>query len=243
MSDAPILSLVIPAWNEERYITPTLEAVFRAVRRLKAAGGTVEVVVVDNESSDATVERARAFPVRIVTEERHCIAAVRNAGARAARGRFLAFVDADSHPSENSLLRIREALSTGRYAGGGVRIHPERWFVRLLPLFLLAPCMRILLGVSAGMIFVTREDFEAVGGFDEGFYAAEDLRFVTALKRRADKTGKKFANLSDVHITTSVRKFDKAGWWDWLVFPKYLLNPESARRPENCRLWYSEGHR
>jgi len=242
-AQGPLLSLVIPAWNEEHYITPTLETVFEAVAQLESAGGCAEVIVVDNVSTDTTVAKASAFPVRVVTEERRCIAAVRNRGARAACGDYLVFLDADSRPSPNSLVRIRETLSSGRYAGGGVRILPERWVPGVVPLFLLAPVLRLVYGISAGMIFATREAFEAVGGFNDLLYAAEDLEFVRALRAFARKTGKKFANLTDVNIRTSVRKFEKAGWRDWLIFPKYLLNRNSVRRRENCRLWYAEEHR
>ena len=242
MSEAQLLSVVIPAWNEEAYIGETLRAVFEAVARLESAGGRAEVIVVDNGSTDATVERTRAFPVRVVNEPRRRIATVRNAGALAARGEYLAFVDADSRPSANSLERIWRVLSTGRFTGGGTRICPERRSLRLAPLYLIPAMMRVVLGVSGGMIFATREDFDAVGRFDEGLYAAEDFELVLALRRRAHKTGKKFANLSDVRIVTSVRKADKASWREWLIFPKYLFNRDSARRFENCRLWYA-GHR
>jgi glycosyltransferase involved in cell wall biosynthesis len=242
INEVGLVSVVIPAWNEEAYIGGTLAAVFEAVGRLEAAGGRAEVIVVDNASADATAERASAFPVRVVTETRRCIAAVRNAGARAARGEYLAFLDADSRPSVNSLERIWRTLSTGQFVGGGVRICPERRSWRLAPLYLIPAVMRVVLGISGGMIFARREDFDAVGGFDEGLYAAEDFELLLALRRRAHKTGKKFANLSDVRIVTSVRKAEKAAWREWLIFPKYLFNRDSARRFENCRLWYA-GHR
>jgi len=237
------LSVVIPAWNEEKYIGPTLEALFAAGKQLESAGGAFEVIVVDNASTDGTVECAKAFRVRIVSEQRHCIAAVRNRGVEAARGEFLAFVDADSKASVNSLERMWRTLATSRYVGGGVKILPEKWSLKVLPFYAMGPVMWIVMRLTAGMIFCTREAFDAVGGFDEGLYAAEDLEFVRAIKAWGRNCGKKFANLTDVHIKTSTRKFTKASFRDWLIFPKYMLNPASVRRIENCRFWYAEENR
>jgi glycosyltransferase involved in cell wall biosynthesis len=243
MSGKPLVSIVIPAWNEEKYITATLESVFVAGMYLERAGGSYEVIVVDNDSSDATAARAAEFPVRIVREERHCIAAVRNRGARAARGEYLVFLDADSRASENSLTRICETLSGGCYVGGGVKIYPDKWSLRTFPFYAMGPVMMIVLGVTAGMIFSTREAHTAVKGFDEALYAAEDLDFVTNIKAFGRKTGKKFAHLTDVHIKTSVRKFRTARLRDWLIFPRYFLNRNIVRNADNCRFWYAEGHR
>jgi len=236
----PTISVIVPAWNEEDYITATLEAVFEAAGRLERAGAAAEVVVVDNESSDATVERATRFPVRVLREEAHRMATVRNTGARAARGKYIAFVDADSRPSPNALVRISEVLGTGRYVGGGVSIRPDRWIPRALPLYAAIPVIRLFYGVSAGMIFATREAFDAVGGFDETLYASEDLAIGRALKKFGRQTGKKFANLSDVRIVTSVRKFEKAPVRDFLIFFKYLYDKDAVRRRDQCALWYRE---
>jgi glycosyltransferase involved in cell wall biosynthesis len=237
------LSVVIPAWNEEKYIAPTLEALLAAGQTLESAGGAFEVIVVDNASTDRTVECAKAFPVTVISEQRRCIATVRNRGVEAARGEFLAFVDADSRASVNSLERIWRTLSAGKCAGGGVKILPDKWTLSVIPFYGLGPAMQLLLGISAGMIFATREAFDAVGGFDEALYAAEDLEFVRAIKAWGRKCGKKFANLTDVHIKTSTRKFTKASFRDWLIFPRYMLNPASVRRIENCRFWYAEENR
>ncbi len=239
----PDMTLVIPAHNEEKYLTATLDAVMRAVRRLEAAGKSCEVIVVDNDSTDATAQVAARPWVRVTHEAKRNIGAVRNRGAREASGRNIAFLDADSLPSENALVRIVETLDRGDCAGGGVMVRPDRWVWWALPIFALMPAVQLVLGVTAGMIYATKEAFDAVGGFDEGLYAAEDLEFVLALKKYGHKTGKKFANLSDVHIVTSVRKFGKAHWRDYLVFPRYLLNRNVVRDAANCRFWYGEDRR
>lgn len=243
MAVPDMLSIIIPARNEEKYLGPTLESVFAAIDRLPGGRRLVEVIVVDNISTDRTVECARSFPVRIVTEERRRIAAVRNRGAREARGRFLAFVDADSHPSPNAVLRIYRTLQSGRFAGGGVLIHPDRYVFGVLSAYVVLFVIRAFWGISAGMIFATAEAFHAVGGFDESLFAAEDLQFATALKKHALGRGLAFANLADVHIKTSTRKLEKASFADFLIFPRYLFDKESVRNLDNCRLWYSDENR
>jgi glycosyltransferase involved in cell wall biosynthesis len=243
MTESALVSIIIPARNEELYIGRTLEALFVAARNLETAGGRAETIVVDNASTDATADRAGEFPVTVVREETRRIASVRNAGARAARGEFLVFLDADSRPSPNALVRIAETLSSGRYAGGGVKIRPEKWNLGVLVVYGGLPLVTRILGVSAGMLFSTREAFDAVGGFDERLYAAEDLELAIALKRHARICGKKFANLSDVYITTSIRKLHKSTIREHLIFPWYLVNKQAVRRRENCRLWYNDGYR
>lgn len=238
-----LVTVIIPAFNEADYIGPTLEALFEAVGNYEAAGGRAEVVVVDNASTDATVAAASSFPVRIVREEKRQIAAVRNRGAAEARGANLIFLDADSHPSPNALVRICGLLSTGGYAGGGVRILPGRWTLGTLWVMPLMPILQVVFGVSGGMIFCTREAFDAIGGFDESFYAAEDLDFVLRLKDWGLRRALAFGNLADVQIRTSMRKLSKATLADFLIFPHYLLDKSSVKRRENCALWYNGAYR
>ena len=238
-----MISIVMPAWNEEKYIAESLTALLAAVRRAEACGYGCEVIVVDNASTDATVERARAFPVRIVREEVRRIATARNAGARAAGGRVLAFIDADSRASDNSLVRIVETLDSGRFIGGGVKVRFERWTLRAALAYGGLPVAMRVLGLSAGMVFTTSDVFRALGGFDERLFAGEDLQFLRALRRHGAKCGKKFANLSDVYVITSIRKVGNMRFKDWLLYPRFLIDRNAARRRENCALWYDARYR
>src|ERR1700674_5334609 len=90
-----LFSIVIPVRNEEENIRRCLDS----VRCLKFAPELFEVIVVDNGSTDRTKEVASAFkeflPLQVLDRPDGYIAAVRNAGAAAARGRYLAFLDAD----------------------------------------------------------------------------------------------------------------------------------------------------
>ena len=87
-----MLSFIVPAFNEERYVGATLEAIDAAA---KAVGEPYEIVVVDDASTDATATLATQGGARVVTVKRHQIPRC-NAGARASTGEILFFIDADT---------------------------------------------------------------------------------------------------------------------------------------------------
>ncbi|HTP42260.1 MAG TPA: glycosyltransferase, partial [Nitrospiria bacterium] len=89
------LSVIIPAYNEANYIGRLLDSLAVA-RRQHAPGREAEIIVVDNGSTDATAAIAQEKGATVVQESERKIAAVRNAGARAARGATLIFIDADN---------------------------------------------------------------------------------------------------------------------------------------------------
>ena len=87
-----MLSFIIPAHNEERWIRRSIAAIRTAMEGLAESH---EIIVVDDISTDATARLAELDGARVVRVEHRQIAATRNAGAREARGEFLFFVDAD----------------------------------------------------------------------------------------------------------------------------------------------------
>jgi glycosyltransferase involved in cell wall biosynthesis len=241
-TDQPDISLVIPAYNESGYLARTLEHVDEA-REAYGNPSAIEVVVVDNMSTDSTAECARAHGARVLVEEKRCIAAVRNRGAHEASGRILAFLDADSLVSRNVFNSIRETMSSGRYVGGSTDVKLERMSVGLfVTMCLTVYPARWLLGVSGGLYFVERSAFDEVGGFDEGLYCAEDSAFLLALRKHAKRSGKAFRILKGDITTTSARSFDRFGDWYYVRnLPRIILNGgvRAFRSSEFCqRFWY-----
>jgi glycosyltransferase involved in cell wall biosynthesis len=125
----PDLSLVIPAYNEARYLPRLLASLAVARQRFAAAGGTMEIIVADNLSTDATAQVAEASGARVVRVERRRIAAARNGGAAAARGAILAFLDADTvRVQPDTFVAIAGARRLARGGGPrGVRWSAGRW--------------------------------------------------------------------------------------------------------------------
>ncbi|PKN01886.1 MAG: glycosyl transferase family 2 [Elusimicrobia bacterium HGW-Elusimicrobia-1] len=193
-----MISFIVPAHNEERLLPATLQAIGEAA---KSVGEPYEVIVVDDASTDATSDVARKCGAKVVRIERRQIASARNAGARESSGERLFFVDADTLITSDVLGAAMRAMDSGAVGGGATARMDGR-----LPLYARAmlsasmPLFRMLRLAPGCFVFCTRRAFEASGGFDERYYAAEDIVVSNALKRQG-----RFVILRE-HVVTSGRK-------------------------------------
>ncbi|NBX35408.1 glycosyltransferase, partial [bacterium] len=119
------ISVVIPAFNEEKLLPATLAAVRAAAGAFAARGWEWECVVCDNNSTDRTAALARAAGATVVFEPVNQIGRARDAGARIATGEWLVFIDADSTPSRELFADIAERVAGGRHLGGGSTVELE----------------------------------------------------------------------------------------------------------------------
>jgi glycosyltransferase involved in cell wall biosynthesis len=229
-------SLVIPAHNEEVYLPRLLDTL--------PSDPSIEVIVADNASTDSTATLAAARGCRVVPVERRIIAAARNAGAAAATGEFLSFVDADSRLSAGTFDAVRWALSDPGVAGGATGVVFDRWSAGIGALYAFMLPLVWITGLDTGVVFCRRADFEALGGYDERRHFAEDLDFVLRLRSLGRRRGQRLVRLRGVKTVTSTRKFDARG--DWHYFPllirlgwRFLLRPFSAP-PLARRYWYGD---
>src|SRR6185369_4599544 len=110
-----LISFVIPAWNEESVLGPTLEALSAARKHLAERS---EVIVADDSSTDRTAEIARQHGARVVSVKHRQISVTRNAGAREAQGDLLIFIDADTIVTPKAVCAAVEAVRTGAVGGG-----------------------------------------------------------------------------------------------------------------------------
>src|ERR1700751_3616068 len=113
-----MLSFIVPAYNEELELPCSIAAIRRAADQ---AERPYEIIVVDDASDDATAQLAADAGARVISIKRRQIAAARNAGALAAQGDVLFFVDADTHIDSNNVVGAIVALSNG-CSGGGARV-------------------------------------------------------------------------------------------------------------------------
>lgn len=194
-----MLSFIVPAYNEELELPRALAALRAAA---DASREPYEIIVVDDASTDATAEIATRAGAIVVPVNYRQIAAVRNAGARAAKGNVFIFVDGDTFIQPAHVAGALAALGAG-CAGGGARMATDgavplwgRIFVRAFSMFYFT-----LANLGAGaFLFTTRENFEATGGFDQRLFAGEEVYFTQALKKLG-----RFRLLSEP-VVTSGRK-------------------------------------
>jgi glycosyltransferase involved in cell wall biosynthesis len=226
-----VISFVVPAYNEEDWIGPTLRAIHHAAG---AAGEPYEVVVADDASSDRTAAVAEAHGARVVRVGRRQIAAARNAGARAAGGEMLIFVDADTLVNPAVVRAAVRAMRRGS-AGGGAAFRfdePLPRYARLLQAFAV-PLYRAAGLASGCFLFCTRRAFDAVGGFDERLFAAEEAAASRALGRQG-----RFVVLRQA-VTTSGRKLRAYSVWEILRILGWIgLRRSGARSRDGLEIWY-----
>jgi glycosyltransferase involved in cell wall biosynthesis len=217
----PGISIVIPAHNEQNYLPETLAVLNQSL--VQTAGKKAldyEIIVVNDASTDRTREIALAEGTRVVDVELRNIGAVRNAGAQVARFEWLVFVDADTVVPAETLAETILALEDG-CSGGGARVDLSReaplpwikWLMYLAVVFF----WQILGGWAAGCyMFCQRRLFDDFGGFDENFFAAEELFFSRNLKQRG-----KF-RIIGIPVVTSARKLHGYSVWQLC---RFLLLP------------------
>ena len=238
-------SVIIPAYNEEQYLPRLLDSI--EVARSNYSGGpdAIEVIVADNDSTDRTAEVAAARGARVVTVKKRRIAAARNGGGHAARGEIVCFIDADSALHPQTFNAIDQAMKTDRYVWGVTGFVLERKsFALMLSYFLCIPLV-LLTGLDSGLSFCRREDFEAVGGYDESRLYAEDVKFPLALRRLGRSRGQRLTRLPKVKALGCTRKFDQFGDWHYFGMLGHVLKSLATGNWNDEQLaeryWYNSG--
>src|SRR6185503_10165879 len=125
LKSAMKISLVVPAFNEERLLHGSLRSIRAAMDCFDRFGWKSELIVCDNNSTDRTAELARAAGAQVVFEPVNQIARARNAGAAQATGEWLIFVDADSHPSAGLFAAVAQAIGRRDVIAGGSTVAIE----------------------------------------------------------------------------------------------------------------------
>ena len=211
----------------------------RTLERLRdsadALGEPYEVIVVDDASTDRTAEIARSHGAVVIPVNLRQIAAVRNAGAKHARGEALIFVDADTLVPEPTLAAAYRALYEGA-AGGGSRVAFEGripFFAATYVVLFMAVWNR--LNYAAGCFaFARRDAFDAIGGWDEKYFAGEEMYLSKALKRRG-----RFVIVRPPVISSGRKaRLFTVGELFKLSMRVFLRGPKTWQQREGLELWY-----
>ncbi len=218
-------SIVIPAYNEEKYVKNSI----RALKEQNVVDRSeFEIIVVDNNSTDNTYEEAKKEGADVVIKEPEKGTNIaRQAGFKISKGEIVAFLDADSSPIPNWLEKIDEDLNKkGVAAVSG----PYEYGVKGLPYFLLRfydkyllgfglDVLRVVFGRKNGMIFggnfaAKRIALEKIGGLPPLKYWGDDAAVAMLISR---KVGKVLFD-PDLLVRSSTRRFEKYG------FSKMIFN-------------------
>lgn len=235
------ISIVVPAFNEERLLGASLAQIKTAAGAFGRRGWEVELIVCDNNSTDRTAEIARAAGATVVFEPVNQIARARNSGAAAATGDWLIFVDADSHPGAELFADVAEQIQSGKCLAGGVTVRLDErhfWADCVTQLWNFASRSRKLLAGS--FIFIEAAVFRQVGGFSHELFVAEELELSKRLKQFARGRGRGIVILHRHPLVTSARKMRLYTMREhFRFFAKAIFNQRRAMTsPQEAHLWY-----
>lgn len=239
--DAPVITVVIPAFDRAHTVARTVRSVQRAADRLaQATGGHAQIIVVDDGSRDATAARAEALAaadprVQVVRQPNGGVSRARNTGAARATAPLLVFLDCDDEVVESWLVTYHDAFARGAdlafVAGRAVRPghRDEPWPIRRH-----GPAFARVEGLfNPGMFAVRRRDFDAAGGYADGLAFSENTELALRLTQVLETRGRIVTSASTepqvlVHMGSSGRSNadDPA---TRLAAARYLLTHHAAR--------------
>jgi glycosyltransferase involved in cell wall biosynthesis len=204
----PLISVIIPAHNEETYLPATLDALKR--QNYPA----IEVIVVANGCTDETADAAHGRCDRLIVLSQKSLGVARNLGARMAKGELLVFLDADTCLEPLTLRLIAQNFSRDE-AAGTIKGRPDADTPAFSFIYGLKNFMHQtnLHNGSSGVIICWKEHFLRVGGFDEGLEVRENSELIRRLKKFGN-----YKYIGEVAATTSMRRYEQCGVWPtiWL---------------------------
>lgn len=233
-------SFLLPAFNEERELPPTLSALHHA-----AKGLSYEVIVCDNDSTDRTAETAAQLGARVVREPIRQISRSRNAAAAAANGKWFIFLDADTRMNRHLMETLHHRLASGRYGAGGSLVEFDLPDLKLFPYLVLNSwnLLSRITGWAAGSFLVCHhEAFQKIGGFSTRYFAGEEIDFSIKIHRWCRHEKLKVHIETDHPVISSARKIQGKSTWS-LIRQLAILLPGALTSQDACAFWYDPAWR
>ena len=235
------ISVIVPAFNEEKLIARSLQAIKAATAAFSALGWESEIIVCDNNSTDRTADLVRTADATVVFEPVNQISRARNRGASAATGDWLVFVDADSFPSHELFADLGRVIEGGRCLGGGAVVKMDQangWGTVFTGAWNLLS--RVKRWAAGSFVFCETATFRHLGGFSQELYAAEEIEFSERLKRVAGSRGRQVVILHRNPLLTSARKVQLYSLREHLrlVLRTLLHRGANLKERSACTLWY-----
>ncbi len=235
------ISVIVPAFNEEKLIADSLRSVQASFVAFARAGWETEIIVCDNNSTDRTAELARAAGATVVFEPVNQIGRARNRGAEAATGNWLVFIDADSYPSPGLFGEVAAAIQTGQCLAGGCLMQmaagnlTARMGVQIWNLI-----SRITRWAPGSFIFCETAAFRGMGGFNLDLFVTEEIDLSQRFKILARQRGRKMVILRRHPLETSARKLQLYSVREILSFlAGMIFRPRrTSKNRAACQPWY-----
>jgi len=236
----PKYSLIVPAYNEEKYIERCL------ISLLNQNYSEYEIIVVDNNSTDRTAEIAKGLVDKVLFEPRRGYIHATNRGAREAQGKYISFCDADSIYPPNWLEKVNRKFEKNPeivVVYGPTFFSDYNFFVNNITgiahsLFLIYSKLRGL-NVTAGYNTVmNRDSYFKVGGYDENIY--NSIGIDLELGKRLRSVGKVKLNSANF-VSTSSRRFKEDGIFHAIHYHIEMCN--NVRKEKDQSISYEDYNR
>ncbi len=220
-----MISIIIPTYNEAEQVAETISKTNAANNEHQ-----IEIIVVDGGSTDETIPIALGSNAITIVSDKKGRAAQMNKGASVAKGDVLYFLHADSIPPKNFTGSILNAVNKN-FSSGCFRLSFDHshWFLKANCWFTRFDVNAVRFGDQS--LFVTKDVFQKIGGFNESLLMMEDQEIIHRIKKRG-----RFKVMNGI-VTTSARKYSDNGiyrmqaifYWIWLFYylgfsQKYLLD-------------------
>ncbi|NBB89340.1 MAG: glycosyltransferase [Bacteroidetes bacterium] len=230
MNTSTKISIIIPCLNEEGFIAKCVSHIFQ-----RYSGPSLEVIIVDGGSQDSTLEICKSFPCQVICTDKKSRAIQMNLGAKKASGNILLFLHADVIvPSSFDAYVCESIEKTDGFGLFAYDFYPSSFWLRKNAWF-----TRKKWGFSGGGdqgLFLTRELFEKVNGFNEGLAVMEDFDLFDRLK----KTGSSWEVIQSP-LKVSSRKYQKNSYLKVQLVNFFAVMGYRLGIPtRKIRRWYKE---
>lgn len=207
-----MISVIVPVFNEEENVNQCIE------KLSMQKGVNFEIIVVDGHQKANTLKAIKEDSVIKVSSNKGR-AVQMNKGAAVAKGEYLVFLHVDTLLPENGLKLIKETLDSGHKIGAFTLRYEYNGFIEKLGTGYVNFRIKFTnIPYGDQCIFVTRELFDEISGYNNEYPIMEDLDFVKRVKR----TGVKIKML-DEHIVTSLRRWRKYGYFKRIAVNMWMV--------------------
>ncbi len=217
-----MISLIIPCYNEEDYITNLL----KSIEKQTLSKSLFEVIIVDNGSKDETYKRVTRFMesseinIKLISEPVMGVSRARNTGASHAEHDILVFLDADNLISDLFLEKLFSKFTDTSIGAATIKTLAEEKSIIGRSVFVILDLIKYYMGRPFGKSIIRKRIFNLSGGFNESIALGENPELLIRIKQICLRENQKFIHFTEP-IRCSLRRFNEVGYVS--VLSKWVL--------------------